>query len=188
MFLVLILASASPRRADLLRAAGISFEIAAAEIDEDPLPGEPADRYVLRVARDKAAEVACRNSGTLVLAADTTVVVEDAILGKPVDDADARRMLERLSGREHDVLTGVVLRNGSREFTAVERTRVRFLPISTDEIDRYIASGEPRDKAGAYAIQGLASRFIAELDGSYTNVVGLPVGRVCSLLREAGGL
>lgn len=185
---VLTLASASPRRADLLRAAGIPFEVDPAEIDEDPLPGETADEYVMRVARDKAEAVACRKSGTLVLAADTTVVVDGAILGKPATDDDARTMLQRLSGRAHHVLTGIVLRNGSREFAAVERTRVHFLPINADEIEWYIASGEPRDKAGAYAIQGLASRFIAGLEGSYTNVVGLPIGRVCSLLRQAGGL
>lgn len=185
---MLTLASASPRRADLLRAAGIPFEVDPAEIDEDPFPGEPADQYVLRVARDKAVAVACRKSGTLVLGADTTVVIDGTILGKPASDEEARMMLERLSGQEHEVLTGVVLRNGTREWAAVERTMVRFLPISTDEIDRYIASGEPRDKAGAYAIQGLASQFIARLEGSYTNVVGLPVGQVCSLLREAGGL
>lgn len=185
---MLILASASPRRADLLRAAGISFTVEAAEIDEDPLAGEPPDRYVLRVARDKAEAVVCRKSGNLVLAADTTVVVGGAILGKPANDGEARTMLQRLSGRDHEVLTGVVLRNGSREFSAVECTRVHFLPITAEEIDRYIESGEPHDKAGAYAIQGLASRFIARLDGSYTNVVGLPVKRVCSLLREAGGL
>jgi septum formation protein len=185
---MLILASASPRRADLLRAAGIEFELEAAEIDEDPLPGESPDQYVLRVARDKAEAVACRKSGNLVLAADTTVVVGGSILGKPADDGEARAMLQRLSGREHLVMTGVVLRNGRREFAAVERTRVRFLPLDAEEIDRYIASGEPHDKAGAYAIQGGASRFIDQLDGSYTNVVGLPIGRVCSLLREAGGL
>lgn len=185
---MLILASASPRRADLLRAAGIEFDLDAAEIDEDPLPGEPPDQYVLRVARDKADVVACRKSGKLVLAADTTVVVDGTILGKPADDNEARMMLQRLSGREHDVLTGVVLRNGIREFAAVERTRVRFLPLGSEEIERYIATGEPRDKAGAYAIQGRAARFIDQLDGSYTNVVGLPIGRVCSLLREAGGL
>lgn len=185
---VLILASASPRRAELLRAAGIEFEIDPAEVDEDPRPGEPAEQYVLRVARDKADAIACRKTGRLILAADTTVVVDDTILGKPADDAEARMMLQRLSGREHDVLTGIVLRNGCREWSAVEHTRVRFLPIDPMEIERYIESGEPCDKAGGYAIQGLASQFIARLDGSYTNVVGLPVGRVCSLLREAGGL
>ena len=185
---VLILASASPRRAELLRAAGIEFEVDPAEIDEDPLPGEPAEQYVLRVARDKAEAVGRRKTGSLILAADTTVVVDGVILGKPADDAEARMMLQRLSGREHDVWTGVVLRNGGREWSAVERTRVHFLPINPAEIEGYIESGEPRDKAGAYAIQGRASQFIVRLDGSYTNVVGLPVGRVCSLLRDAGGL
>jgi septum formation protein len=185
---VLILASSSPRRAQLLRAAGLDFQVDAAEIDEDPLPGEPAGQYVLRVARDKAAVVARRKSGNLILAADTTVVVDEAILGKPSDDREARGMLERLSGRAHDVLTGVVLLDGNREFATVECTEVHFLRISPDEIDAYIASGEPRDKAGAYAIQGQASRFVRQLQGSYTNVVGLPIASVCGLLRQAGGL
>ena len=184
---MLVLASASPRRASLLRAAGIPFEVDAPNIDEDPLPGESPEQYVVRVARDKALAVACRKSGKLVLGADTTVVVGGAILGKPADATEARNMLQRLSGRAHDVLTGVALRDGGREWTAVVSTEVRFLPITPAEIDSYIASGEPLDKAGAYAIQGLASRFIERIDGSYTNVVGLPVGVVCALLRQAGG-
>ncbi len=185
---MLILASGSPRRAALLRAAGIPFEVDAPNIDEDPLPGESPEQYVIRVARDKAAPVACRKTGKLVLGADTAVVVDGAILGKPAGPDDAREMLQRLSGRAHDVLTGVALRAGALELTAVASTEVHFLPISTDEIDWYIASGEPLDKAGAYAIQGLASRFVERIHGSYTNVVGLPVATVCGLLRQAGGL
>ncbi len=185
---MLVLASTSPRRAELLRAAGIAFEVETAEIDEDPLPAELPEDYVRRVARDKATSVARRKSGNLVLAADTAVVVDGTILGKPSGQGEARRMLKRLSGRSHDVLTAVALLNGAREWTAVERTRVHFLPISTDEIESYVASEEPLDKAGAYAIQGLASRFIAGLEGSYTNVVGLPIATVCRLLRQAGGL
>ena len=181
----LILASSSPRRAELLRAAGIPFQVDAAEIEEDPLPGEAPDAYVLRVARDKADAVACRKSGSAVLAADTAVVVEGHILGKPADAGHARVMLEALSGRVHDVLTGVALRVGARELTAVDTTRVRFLPISAGEIDWYIASGEPQGKAGGYAVQGLASRFIDRLEGSYSNVVGLPIATVYRLLRQA---
>jgi septum formation protein len=182
----LILASASPRRAALLRDAGLAFEAVEADVDESLFLGESPDAYVLRVARDKAAAIACRKSGNPVLAADTAVVADGAILGKPADDRDARHMLERLSGRVHLVLTGVVLFAGNREYAQVVRTRVHFLPISTDEIDWYLASGEPRGKAGAYAIQGLASRFVDWIDGSYSNVVGLPVATVCQMLRQAG--
>jgi septum formation protein len=182
----LVLASASPRRAELLRAAGFHIEVVPAEVDEALLPGEAPEAYVARVARDKAAAVACRKIGNPVLAADTAVVLDGEILGKPSDDAHARSMLERLSGRTHDVLTGVRLSVDGRGFEAVERTRVRFLPITADEIAWYIASGEPRDKAGGYAIQGLASRFVDWVEGSYTNVVGLPVATVHRLLRQAG--
>ncbi len=182
---MLVLASASPRRADLLRAAGIPFTVEVADVDEALRAGETAEAYVLRVAREKASAVARRKSGSPVLGADTTVVAEGVILGKPGDDGEARTMLERLSGRVHDVLTGVALELAGRQWTAVEMTRVRFLPLSVDEIDWYIASGEPRGKAGAYAIQGLASRFIDRVEGSYTNVVGLPIPAVYGLLREA---
>lgn len=185
---MLVLASASPRRAALLRAAGISFEVDAPNVDEDLKPGETPEQYVLRVARDKTRAVACRKTGKIVLGADTTVVADGEIFGKPADAQDARRMLQRLSGRGHAVLTGVVIHTAERELDALATTEVRFLPITASEIDSYIASGEPLDKAGAYAIQGRASRFIERIDGSYTNVVGLPVGVVCGLLRQAGGL
>jgi septum formation protein len=176
-----ILASTSPRRADLLTAAGVSFEIRAVEVDEQPLEGEAPTDYVLRVALDKART--CRAPvGAVVLAADTVVVVDGRILGKPDDDADAARMLRWLSGRAHEVLTGVVVRRGEREATAVESTVVSFAPLDEADIAWYVASGEPRDKAGAYGVQGLASRFVARIDGSYSNVVGLPVARVCSML------
>jgi septum formation protein len=148
-------------------------------------PGETAEAYVLRIAREKASAVFRRESGNPVLGADTTVAIDGLILGKPADDEEARTMLERLSGRVHDVLTGIAVRAGSGEWTAVESTRVRFLPMDMDEITWYVASGEPRGKAGAYAIQGLASRFIDRIEGSYTNVVGLPVATVCRLLRRA---
>ncbi|HSL21602.1 MAG TPA: Maf family protein [Vicinamibacterales bacterium] len=181
----ILLASASPRRADLLRAAGIPFEIVTSGIDEAQNEGEPPEAYVVRVARDKAEAALRRKSGNPVLAADTVVVYEGIVLGKPADPGEARAMLERLSGRAHDVLTGVALRVNAREWTAVERTRVHFLPISADEIEWYVASEEPLDKAGAYAIQGLASRFVDRIEGSYSNVVGLPVATVYSLLRQA---
>lgn len=183
----IVLASASPRRAELLRAAGIPFQVDADTIDEVPRPGEAPAEYVARMAREKAAAVAIRRkSGVPCLGADTVVVLDGVILGKPADDEEAARMLNRLSGRAHEVLTGVSLVVNGRELVAVERTEVRFLPITPDEIAWYIESGEPRDKAGAYAIQGLASRFIERIDGSYSNVVGLPVATVYGLLRQAG--
>lgn len=184
----IVLASASPRRAELLRAAGFPIEVVPAEVDEAPLPGEAPDAYVSRVARDKASAVACRKSGSLILGADTAVVLDGEILGKPADAEDARRMLQRLSGQTHDVYTGVTLLLDGREFSAVQRTRVRFLPITVDEIAWYLDSGEPHDKAGAYAIQGLASRFVDRVEGSCSNVVGLPVATVYQLLKEAGQL
>lgn len=182
---MLVLASASPRRADLLRAAGIPFTVEVPDVDEAPRPGETPETYVVRVAQDKARVVGCRKSGIPVLGADTTVVVDGEILGKPAHRDEARSMLERLSGRVHDVLTGLALRVGEREWTAMECTRVRFLPLSAAEITWYIDSGEPEGKAGAYAVQGLASRFVDRIEGSYSNVVGLPVASVCGLLRSA---
>jgi septum formation protein len=182
----LILASVSPRRADLLAAAGFAFDVMPVEIDERVLPAErPAD-YVARLARQKASEVARRNSGRPVLGADTAVVVDDRILGKPADAAEAGEMLRMLSGRSHDVLTGVAVCLDGREAGEVARTRVRFLQLSQAEIAWYVASGEPYDKAGAYAVQGLASRFVEGIDGSYSNVVGLPVATVYRLLKQLG--
>jgi septum formation protein len=186
---VLILASASPRRADLLAAAGFEFVVRPVEIDEQPRDGETPVDYVLRLAREKAAAAAAANpvSGEVVIAADTSVVVDGQILGKPVDDEDACRMLRLLSGREHEVLTGVAIRRDGREASAVASTCVQFLPLTTEEITWYVASGEPRDKAGAYAVQGLASRFVEQIRGSYANVVGLPVALVHRLLVDAFG-
>jgi septum formation protein len=176
-----ILASASPRRADLLAAAGITFEVRAVEIDERPFDGEAAADFVVRIAVDKAR--ACRAAADeVILAADTVVVVDGLILGKPVDDADAARMLQRLSGRRHDVLTGVAVRRNGKVAVEVDSTAVTFAPLSDIDIAWYVASGEPRDKAGAYAVQGLASRFVERIDGSYSNVVGLPVALACRML------
>ncbi len=161
----MILASASPRRADLLTAAGVSFEVRAVEVDERPSDGETAVDYVVRVAAEKArACPAARDA--VVLAADTVVVVDGSILGKPADDADAARMLRLLSGRGHDVLTGVAVRRGGSVAVAVESTAVTFSPLSAADVAWYVASGEPMDKAGAYAIQGLASRFVERVAGS----------------------
>jgi septum formation protein len=191
----LILASASPRRAELLRAAGYVFDVVAVDIDERVRTGEGAEEYVRRLATEKSARAVTSGfsrtsgppeGGPYVLAADTVVVVDGAILGKPADDMDARRMLEQLSGRDHEVLTGISLRSEAVELSAVESTIVSFSRLSPEDLDWYVASGEGRDKAGGYAIQGLASRFIPRIDGSYSNVVGLPVHRVAQLITEMG--
>ena len=180
----IILASASPRRAELLRAAGCDFDIAAPHVDESIRDGESPDRYVRRLAADKSAAAMARLPGRdcVVIGADTTVVIAGETLGKPLDDREASAMLRRLSGRRHTVLTGVSLRRGTHELGRVEATAVEFLALSEDDIAWYVASGEWRDKAGAYAIQGLASRFIPRIDGSYSNVVGLPIACVFELL------
>jgi len=184
----LILASASPRRAELLRAAGYAFDVAAADVDESPRGGESPSLYVRRLAAEKSAAVSAKApAGAIVLGADTTVVVDDEILAKPRDDVDASAMLRRLSGRRHDVITGVSLRCGAFEIGRVESTAVVFAPLTDDEIAWYVGTGEGRDKAGAYAIQGYASRFIPRIEGSYSNVVGLPVACVRELLTEISG-
>jgi septum formation protein len=179
---MLVLASESPRRAEILRQAGIEFVVRAVPVDETPLAGEPPEDYVRRLAERKARAAPAADDET-VLAADTTVVVDDEMLGKPANAADARRMLAALAGRSHEVLTGVALRRGKLVARDWASTRVKFAPMSAREIDEYVASGEPMDKAGAYAIQGLASKFIERIDGCYFNVVGLPVALVYRLLR-----
>ena len=184
----LILASASPRRAELLNAAGIEFDPMPAHVDETVQDGESPERYVRRLADAKACGILARSHGRPVVAADTVVVVDGQILGKPSDAADARRMLRLLSGRRHEVLTAVSVSLGGPDdvcpaASAVERTTVEFAPLSDAEIGWYVASGEPMDKAGAYAIQGLASRFVTRIEGSYSNVVGLPVALVYKLLN-----
>jgi septum formation protein len=182
---MLILASRSPRRAELLRAAGIDFTVRAADIDETPHPHESPRDYVTRLALEKAHAVPAAPDET-VLAADTTVVIDDQILGKPIDAADAKRMLQALSGCKHEVITGICLRRGDRVIQDVDVTGVWFAQLTEAEVDRYVASGEPMDKAGAYAIQGLASRFIPRIQGSYSNVVGLPVALVSQALSKLG--
>jgi nucleoside triphosphate pyrophosphatase len=183
----LVLASASPRRAELLQAAGFTFIIDPADLDEQMRPGEAAAAYVRRLAADRSAAVARRHAGEgtdlVVLGADTAVLVDGDVLGKPTSDDEAEDMLRRLSGRRHEVATGVSLRSGAHEVGRVERTAVWFSPMTSEDISWYVASGEGRDKAGGYAIQGLASRFVARIDGSYSNVVGLPVAAVQELLR-----
>ena len=189
----LVLASASPRRAELLRAAGFSFEALSVDVDERLRPAEGAASYVRRLAAEKSAlaldalrVTSLAQSPTVVIGADTVVVVDDDILGKPGDDDRARGMLRRLSGRTHEVVTGVSVRTEEREATSVDVTRVWFTPLTDREIDWYEATGECRDKAGAYAIQGGAARFISRIEGSYSNVVGLPVATVHALLRQLG--
>lgn len=214
---MLVLASASPRRQELLRSAGISFAVQPADIDETPLAGESPRECAERLAREKALAVWRTRPQDLVLGADTIVVIDETILGKPVDADDAVRMLRLLSGRVHRVITGVcvvravasgqlpvaseaepgasqlrqtpyeILRTGNRELRAgSETTLVTMSQLCEDEIRDYVATGEPVDKAGAYAIQGIASRWIPRIEGDYSNVVGLPVALVYRMLREQG--
>ena len=198
---MLVLASASPRRQELLRNAGISFAVQVADVDETPLRGEGARECAERLAREKALKVWRARPQDVVLGADTVVVVDGTILGKPADGDDAARMLRMLSGREHRVITGVCLvgpkpsGQGSRASgheskhsedvrTGSEATLVTMSEISDKEIFDYVATGEPMDKAGAYAIQGIASRWIPRIEGDYSNVVGLPVALVYRMLRK----
>jgi len=178
----LILASASPRRSELLRHAGIVFTVEPAHVHEQTRPQEPPLQYAQRLARDKAQDVFARHSDNVVLGADTIVVADEHLLEKPLDEADAARMLRILSGRAHQVITGVCLFAPGFERTEAEITEVRFAPMSDQEIAEYVATREPMDKAGAYAIQGIASRWAERIDGCYFNVVGLPVHRVYRML------
>jgi septum formation protein len=180
------LASQSPRRRELLAALGLDLEVRPAHADESAHPGEPAAEYVRRVAREKARAV----DGAVVLAADTAVVLDGEILGKPSDDGDAQRMLRALSGRAHEVMTGVCVRSrtpgGWREQESVVVTTVELAPIDEARIAWYVATGEPMDKAGAYAVQGIAGAFVRAVRGSLTNVVGLPLEESLALLTAAG--
>jgi len=214
---MLVLASASPRRQELLRNAGISFVVQPADVDETPIPGESARDCAERLAREKALKIWRSRPQDVVVGADTVVVVDGEILGKPVDAEDAARMLRILSGREHQVITGVAVarlrlqaaapesvgspslakaaRHGASQVevddvelrTASETTLVTMSPISEDQIREYVETGEPMDKAGAYAIQGIASRWIPRIEGDYSNVVGLPVALVHRMLGELNG-
>jgi nucleoside triphosphate pyrophosphatase len=181
----LVLASSSPRRRELLGSLGLRFAVRAVDLDESPLPDEDPRHTVLRLAIAKAAAQA--HPGELVLAADTLVVIGGELLGKPTDPADARRMLGRIAGREHTVLTAVALDEpGRNRRAAVATSRVRMADLSPEEIDWYVATGEPLDKAGAYAVQGLGALFVEEVFGNYTNVVGLPIPLTYRLFRELG--
>jgi septum formation protein len=180
---MLILASQSPRRRELLGCAGIPFEVRPASVDEARVGQEDPGEHVCRLAREKAQSVACAPD-EIVLGADTVVVVDGEVLGKPLDREHAARMLRQLSGRAHEVVTGICLRTSNRLIVDKESTRVRFVRLPEEEIAAYVASGEPMDKAGAYAIQGLASRFIDRIEGCYCNVVGLPVALVWRHLQE----
>lgn len=175
----LILASGSPRRAELLRQAGLDFEIVVPQIDEAPLPGEAPDEFVCRTAREKAESLPANHA--VILAADTAVVDGARILGKPLDAADAVAMLRSLSGRTHEVMTGVCIRFPDRTVCFHMETSVTFRTLSEKEIADYVATGEPMDKAGAYAIQGGAAKMVRRVDGSYSNVVGLPL---CEVIEE----
>jgi len=182
---MLILASASPRRAELLRNAGIPFTVVPAHVREEPLPDETPLNYAQRLARDKALAIFASHPEDAVLGADTVVVVDGHLLEKPTDAEDAARMLRLLSGRTHQVITGVCLAASGFERTEAEVTQVTFSQLSEDEIAAYVRTGEPMDKAGAYAIQGIASRWAERIEGCYFNVVGLPLPRVYRLLRAA---
>jgi septum formation protein len=185
---MLVLASASPRRQELLRNAGIPFEVQPANIAEDALPGESAKACAERLAREKALTVAGQrphnNDNDIVLGADTVVVVDGQLLGKPADAADAARILRMLSGRKHQVITGVCLVVSGKPSVSSETTVVTMNELTDQDIVDYVAGGEPMDKAGAYAIQGIASRWIPRIEGDYGNVVGLPVALVFRMLRE----
>ena len=183
----LILASGSPRRAEILRAVDWPFEVSTVDVDETPRALESPVTYVERLAREKAEAAASRFSGRLVLGADTIVLIDEMILGKPRDMDDARRMLRQLSDRWHEVLTGVALVRDDKAVVAHERTRVLFNAMSDEEINWHVENGKPLDKAGAYAVQGHAALFIREIQGDYWNVVGLPVHLVYKLAKEQAG-
>jgi nucleoside triphosphate pyrophosphatase len=179
----LVLASQSPRRRELLATAGIPFTVRVADVEEIRAPAEPPDAYARRLARAKA-EAVWQGRNEIVLGADTIVVLDQEVLEKPRDAADARAMLHRLAGREHTVITAICLRHPGGAQVDSTATRVRFTPLTDAEIDAYVASGEPMDKAGAYAIQGLASRFVERVEGCYFNVIGLPLSQVYRYLKS----
>ena len=183
-----ILASASPRRRELLASIGLEFEVKPSHVPEVHQAGEAPEEYVARLSRDKARALAVEHPERWVIAADTTVLLGEELLEKPVDAADAERMLATIAGQTHIVYTGVTLENAGREYrdTRVAESEVRMLPLSADEIAWYVRTGEPLDKAGAYAVQGIGAMFIESIHGSYTNVVGLPLATLFQMLRRAG--
>ena len=183
-----ILASSSPRRRELLASIGADFDVIPSHVPEEHQPGEAPEEYVARLSRDKAQALAAQHPSRWVIAADTTVLLGDQLLEKPADAADAERMLRTIAGRTHIVYTGVTLQNMERQYhdTRVAESEVRMLPLSDDDIRWYVKTGEPMDKAGAYAVQGIGALFIDSIHGSYTNVVGLPLALLFQMLRKAG--
>lgn len=179
-----ILASASPRRSELLRRAGYDFVVIPADVDEYHRPGELPHRYVVRLAMEKSLAIGSQYQNQAVIGADTAVVIDRRVLGKPRDPVEAEAMLTQLSGRTHEVLTGVAVRRGSVCLSGVETTRVSLALLDADLIAWYVATGEPFDKAGAYGVQGIGSRFVTKIEGSYTNVVGLPIPLADRLLSS----
>ena len=184
----IILASGSPRRAEILNSVGWSFEKYVSDIDESEIEGESPENYVQRLAKTKAEKVAERFSNEIVLGADTTVVIDEQIIGKPTDLEVARRMLEMLSGKWHEVLTGVALVKNGNSSVGLQRTKVKFAELSEKEINFLVEKGEPLDKAGAYAVQAQAALFIEQIEGDYWNVVGLPVNLVFNLFKQFNSL
>jgi septum formation protein len=181
-----VLASASPRRRDLLNLIGIAHEVRPANIDETMRPREAPRRYAERLAREKASAVATRDPDLITIGADTVVVINRKVLGKPADPSDAARMLRMLSGREHTVITAVAVSRGRKLRSAIEEVRVKFRRLRDDEIDEYIAMGEPMDKAGAYGIQGYGATIVERIEGDYFAVMGLPLVRLVGLMRDVG--
>lgn len=181
-----VLASASPRRRDLLNLVGIAHEVRPANIDETMRPREAPRRYAERLAREKASAIATRDPDLITIGADTVVVINRKVLGKPADASDAARMLRMLSGREHTVITAVAVSRGRKLRSAIEEVRVKFRRLRDDEIDAYIAMGEPMDKAGAYGIQGYGATIVERIEGDYFAVMGLPLVRLVGLMRDVG--
>ena len=180
----LVLASGSPRRSEIMNSVGWEFVKVVPDIDESERPGESPAEYVKRLAKEKAEAIAVLHPGEIVLAADTTVVIDDQIIGKPLDGPDARRMLTMLSGNWHEVLTGIAVARDGRVVVDMQSTRVKFAPMNAKEIDFLVEKGNPLDKAGAYAVQAQAALFIEGIEGDYWNVVGLPVSLVYELVRR----
>jgi septum formation protein len=181
-----VLASASPRRRDLLNLIGIAHEVRPANIDETMRPREAPRRYAERLAREKASAISTRDPDLITIGADTVVVINRKVLGKPADPSDAARMLRMLSGREHTVITAVAVSRGRKLRSAIEEVRVKFRRLRADEIDEYIAMGEPMDKAGAYGIQGYGATIVERIEGDYFAVMGLPLVRLVGLMRDVG--
>lgn len=184
----MILASSSPRRRELLHSIGLEFDVVVSHVEEVPGAGEPVDAYVMRLSREKAAEVARRHPDQWIIAADTVVYLDGVILEKPRDEAHAIDMLATIAGREHVVYSGVTLHCTAKNYSETElcTTRVRMAKLTSEEIESYVATGEPLDKAGAYAIQGVGALLVEAVDGNYTNVVGLPLPTLYGMLRKAG--